>query len=79
MGACAELVLRGEVELRWLSRNKLTEAEAYEVEGTLDLLVERTRAGSITSHFAEVVIRKLAEDKVRDYLARTGRTGVWGK
>jgi hypothetical protein len=79
VGSCAELALRGEAELRWLSRTKLTEKEAREVEETVDLLVSRWQAGAISTHFVELVFRKLAEEKVRDWLARTGRTGRWGK
>lgn len=79
MGAAQHWVPRGERELRWLSREKLTEAERFEVEGVLDLVIERVREGSISSHFGQLVINRLAEEKVRDWLARTGRTGVWGK
>lgn len=79
MGAAHEWVPRGEEHLRWLSREKLTEAERFEVEGVLDLIIERVRAGTISAHFGQLVINRLAEEKVRDWLARTGRTGVWGK
>lgn len=80
MGAAERAwVPRGETELRWLSREKLTEAERYEVEGILELIIERVRSGAIAAHFGQLVINRLAEEKVRDYLARTGRTGVWGK
>ena len=79
MGALsARWVPEGEKQLRWLSRQYLTEAEAYEVEGVIELIIERVRAGEISAHFGQLVINKLAEEKVRDYLARTGRTGIWG-
>lgn len=64
---------------RMQAEGHLTEADVYEVEGLLDLLARRWSRGEITYHFVELVLRKLADDKARDYLARTGRTGVWGK
>lgn len=57
----------------------LTEADVYEVEELIELLAQRYSRGEITHHFVEVVLGKMANEKVRDYLARTGRTGVWGK
>lgn len=78
MGA-AERVAEAGVLRRMQALGQLTEADVYEVEGIIELLAERESKGEITRHFAELVLRKLADDKTRDWLARTGRTGVWGK
>lgn len=79
----------GAAELKWPERmgrlremqaaGQLTEADVYEMEGLIELLAERWSRGEITDHFVELVLQKLADDKTRDWLARTGRTGVWGK
>lgn len=78
MGAAQQRV-EADVLRRMQAEGQLTEADVYEVEEIIDLLVERQSRGEITHHFAELVLRKLADEKSRDYLARTGRTGVWGK
>lgn len=54
----------------------LTEADAYEVAGTLELLLDRWRRGEITEHFLNLVMRKLAEDKVAAWRARYGGVGL---
>lgn len=79
----------GAAELRWPERvgrlremqraGQLTEADVFELEGLIDLLAQRWSRGEITDHFVELVLSKLAVEKTRDWLARTGRTGVWGK
>ncbi len=52
-------------------RGLLNEADAYEVQETLELLVERVQSGAITEHFARLVIRKLADDKLAAFVYRT--------
>lgn len=79
----------GAAELKWPERvgrlremqraGQLTEADVYELEGLVELLARRWARGEITDHFVELVLRKLADEKSRDWLARTGQTGVWGK
>ena len=64
---------------RMQAEGKLTEADVYEVDELIDLLVRRYGRGEITAHFVAVVLQKVADSKCRDWLARTGRTGVWGK
>ena len=49
----------------------LSEADAYEVQETLELLIERVRQGAITDHFARLVIKKLADDKLEAWVYRT--------
>jgi hypothetical protein len=51
---------------------RLTEADEYEVQGVVALLLERLRAGEITLHFMDLVLRKLAEEKYADWRARAG-------
>jgi hypothetical protein len=53
-----------------MAKGWLTEAEAYEVAGTLELLAERVERGEITVHFMDVVVRKLAQEKYNAWLAR---------
>lgn len=50
----------------------LSEADAYEVMGIMELLVERLKRDEITAHFARLVIEKLAEDKRREWWRRNG-------
>lgn len=64
---------------RMQAEGKLTEADVYELDGLIALLARRWSRGEITDHFVELVLHKLANEKTRDWLARTGRTGVWGK
>jgi hypothetical protein len=52
---------------------QLTEADAFEVSGILDLLIEKVTAGEITPHFAELVLRKLADDKCEAWRERVER------
>lgn len=58
---------------RLLREGFLTEAEAYEVNETISLVARRVEEGSITRHFAELVIRKLADDMSRSWEARATR------
>jgi hypothetical protein len=55
-----------------LARGFLTEADVYEVQETIELLYERQARGEITEHFVEVVMRKMAEDKVQAWRRRNG-------
>lgn len=57
---------------RMTADGHLTEADAYEVKGIVALLLERVRAGEITVHFMDLVLRKLAEEKYADWRAREG-------
>lgn len=52
-------------------RGVLTEADAFEVQETLELLIERVQSGAITEHFARLVIQKLADDKLDQLLYRS--------
>lgn len=61
--------------VRMKEEGRLTEADVYEIEGVVDLLIERRQRGDISDHMFELVMRKLAEDKARDWCARTGKTG----
>jgi len=54
------------------SEGHLTEADAYEVKGVVALLLERVRAGEISVHFMDLVLRKLAQEKHADWLIREG-------
>jgi hypothetical protein len=62
-----------DVLTRMVEEGQLTEGEAFEVAGTLDLLLDKVRAGEITLHFAELVLRKMADEKHAAWMARTGR------
>lgn len=64
---------------RMQAEGQLTEADVYELEGLLAMLARRWARGEITDHFVALLLEKLADEKSRDWLARTGRTGVWGK
>lgn len=64
---------------RMQAEGQLTEADVHELEGLLELLARRWARGEITDHFVGLVLEKMANEKARDWLARTGRTGVWGK
>ena len=55
-----------------LARGFLTEADVYEVQETIELLYERQARGEISEHFVEVVMRKMAEDKVQAWRRRNG-------
>ena len=59
-----------DVLTRMVANGQLTEADAYEVAGVIALLLEKVRAGEITQHFAELVLRKLADDKHEAWRAR---------
>lgn len=48
----------------------LTEADALEVDVLVDDLLERLYAGAISTHFVELVIRKLAHDKAAKFRQR---------
>ena len=48
----------------------LTEADAFEVQGTVDLVLGAVRRGEITEHFARLVITKLAKDKRKSWYER---------
>jgi hypothetical protein len=61
---------------RYVLNGFLTEADAYEVEETLALLLERLQRGEISERFVNVVMRKLAEDKVAAWRARYGGVGL---
>ena len=49
----------------------LSEADAFEVQETLELLIERMQSGAITEHFARLVIEKLANDKLEQLVYRS--------
>lgn len=57
---------------RMFARGFLTEGDMYEIQETLLLLAERRERGDISEHMMEVVMRKLAEDKVRAWRERNG-------
>ncbi len=59
-----------DVLTRMVANGQLTEADAHEVVGIVSLLLEKVRAGEITQHFAELVLRKMAEDKHEAWRAR---------
>jgi hypothetical protein len=59
----------------------LDESDAYEVGETIELLAERYAQGDISEHFAQTVIRKLADEGHAKYLRRwwgpgSGREGL---
>ncbi len=53
----------------------LTEEEELEVRLTLALIVDSVRQGSISSHFANRLIRMLAEEKAERWRERQGQAG----
>ena len=55
-------------------QGQLTEADAFEVRHTIELLVEYVRDGRITQHFADVVLRKLALEKEESCAQRREET-----
>lgn len=55
-----------------LARGMLTEADVYEVQETIELLYERQARGEITEHFVQLVMTKMAEDKVQAWRRRNG-------
>lgn len=55
---------------RLVQEGWLTEADGLEVDALLDELLERLRAGAISQHFVEVVIRRLAHDKAEKFRQR---------
>ena len=57
---------------RMTAAGHLTEVDAYEVQGIVHLLLERVRSGEISVHFMDLVLRKLAQEKHADWLAREG-------
>ena len=57
---------------RMTTDGHLTEADAYEVQGIVSLLLERVRAGEISVHFMDLVLRKLAQEKYADWRQREG-------
>lgn len=59
-----------DVLTRMVANGQLTESDAFEVVGIVALLLEKVRAGEITQHFAELVLRKMADDKHEAWRAR---------
>jgi hypothetical protein len=55
-----------------VSQGWLTEADVYEVQGTVELILDRARSGEITEHFARLVLIKLAKDKYQGWIERQG-------
>lgn len=55
---------------RLVKEGWLTEADALEVDAIIDELLERLSAGTISQHFVEVVIRRLAHDKAEKFRQR---------
>ena len=55
-----------------LARGMLTMSDVCEVRATFDDLHRRYQRGEITQHFADLVMRKLAESKVAAWRQRNG-------
>lgn len=55
---------------KWIWAGLLTEAEAYEVEGVVELTIEMVRNGGISAHFAEALINKIANEMADRAVAR---------
>lgn len=71
-GGRASVLRSDALRLRqYVKLGMLSEADAYEVQETLELLIERVQSGAITDHFARLVIKKLAADKLEAWVYRT--------
>jgi len=55
---------------KWVVAGLLTEAEAYEVEGVIELAIEMVQSGGISPHFAETLINKIADEMATRCIAR---------